>query len=348
MNRFIVDGQYGALLAANGIDVRQALLRADLPGDLFDTDQLTIPEQDYYRFFETLKGDTKLAERLACASGIERFSPPIYGAYCSANGREFLDRLAMCKQLMGPLVFRLSADSEGTTLAILANQSDLQVPAFVVLSEFMFLVHVMRLATSTSVTPLAVRMRSTVPGEASSFFGVPVEFNGTDEIRFSAPDLSISFRSAHPSMWDYLKPELSRRLAALGSNTTVREQVASVLPGLLLAGTCDERSVAEELGISRRTLQRHLRKEGTTFQCELQATRRSLAERYLLDTELHNAEIAGMLGYQEVNSFLRAFMAWTGMSPARYRCQAIDAAQVATQHTMSKPGTDTGERPDPG
>ena len=30
-------------------------------------------------------------------------------------------------------------------------------------------------------------------------------------------------------------------------------------------------------------------------------------------------EIAFLLGYQEINSFLRAFSAWTGMSITEYR-----------------------------
>ena len=92
---------------------------------------------------------------------------------------------------------------------------------------------------------------------------------------------------------------------------------------LLLEGLPSGRStiaeVARALGMSSRTLQRRLHDEGTSFQAVLGATRHKLARHYLGGTELTCSEISFLLGYEEVNSFFRAFHEWTGTSPEQAR-----------------------------
>lgn len=319
MKRYILDGQYGALLAANGIDVLEVLRESRLPENLFDSATPSMREEDYYRFFSAMGENAELAIRLATSQGVEQFSPPIYGAYCSENGQQFLERLATYKRLVGPLVFALTEDSAGTTLEIRAHSADSQVPLFLILCEFLFLVHAMRQATGERIEPTQIQMRGRIQGDTENYFGVPISNGATDEIRFSDNDLALPFKSAQPSMWDYLEPELSRRLAQVRENPTMQSQVREVLSNLLISGICDEQNVADELGISKRTLQRRLRAENTTYQLELRTVRESLATKYLQDSELSCAEISNLLGYQELNSFLRAFADWTGMSVSEFR-----------------------------
>jgi len=40
---------------------------------------------------------------------------------------------------------------------------------------------------------------------------------------------------------------------------------------------------------------------------------------YLQTTDMPSVDIVFLLGYQELNSFLRAFNVWTGMSVTEYR-----------------------------
>ena len=77
--------------------------------------------------------------------------------------------------------------------------------------------------------------------------------------------------------------------------------------------------MARRLGMSRRSLQRRLGEEGTTFQKQLNHTRELLAKHYLGTTSMSTDQIAYLLGYLELNSFLRAFSTWCGMSPSEWR-----------------------------
>ena len=93
---------------------------------------------------------------------------------------------------------------------------------------------------------------------------------------------------------------LSRAPAEKRSNARVRGALTEMLP----AGLCAIEDAAQRLGLSRRTLQRSLTEEGTTFQKQLNSTREALARHYLANTGMSSHDIAFLLGYQELNSFL--------------------------------------------
>jgi AraC-like DNA-binding protein len=77
--------------------------------------------------------------------------------------------------------------------------------------------------------------------------------------------------------------------------------------------------IADALHISSRTLQRHLQDEGFNFQRVLEEARHQLARHYLNNSVLELNEAAYLLGYNDANSFVRAFRSWEGIPPARWR-----------------------------
>ena len=68
---------------------------------------------------------------------------------------------------------------------------------------------------------------------------------------------------------------------------------------------------------------RYLRADGTSFQALLASTRESLARHYLCQSQLPAAEISFLLGYEDLNSFYRAFNTWTGSTPETVRASAV-------------------------
>jgi AraC-like DNA-binding protein len=77
--------------------------------------------------------------------------------------------------------------------------------------------------------------------------------------------------------------------------------------------------VAQQLGMSSRSLTRHLADEGTTFGEILEQVRQRLAARYLADDRMSVQQIAWLLGYSEVAAFNHAYKRWTGTAPRRTR-----------------------------
>ena len=81
----------------------------------------------------------------------------------------------------------------------------------------------------------------------------------------------------------------------------------------------DEEAVAATLGVSSRTLRRHLDAQGTSFRAVADEILLSKARHHLRDSQLSVEAIAERLGYAEAASFIRAFRRWTGETPERER-----------------------------
>lgn len=323
MNKFILDGRYGDLLRFYGINVEEVLRKAGLPGDVFSHKTPVMREEEYFKFLEvvgTMVTDPEMPIHIACTEKIEAFSPPIFASYCSKNGRVCIERLARYKRLIGPMVFQVKKGSENTELELMTETGGNELPQFLVETEFVFLVGMIRKASKENIRPLLVKMKQPVSGEAfQKFLGVSVTQADFNSITFRNEDLEIPFISYDEAMWDYFEPELSRRLAQLDVDDSTSARVRSALTELMPGGACGIEDVAAKLGVSKRTLQRKLSEEDTTFQKQLNNTREVLAIHYIRNTDLTTNDIAYLLGYQELNSFLRAFTAWTGTSVNEYK-----------------------------
>jgi AraC-like DNA-binding protein len=77
--------------------------------------------------------------------------------------------------------------------------------------------------------------------------------------------------------------------------------------------------IAAELNVSPRTLIRRLRVAGTSYRGILQDVQRTLAVDYLSHSELSVAEVGYRLGFADAANFNRAFRAWFGTAPGRFR-----------------------------
>ena len=323
MKNYILDGRYKDLLQYHGINVEEVLRKAQLPTDALNHRTPTMTEEGYYRFMTAigeLSEDDALPIKLSCTNKIEAFSPPIFAAYCSKNGAACIERLARYKRLIGPMRFIVTKEVETMTIVIEGDDEDLTQPMFLVSCEIAFLTHIIRRATKEEISPVSVEMRELPKGSAlSGFLNCPVNNGKVNAVTYKMSDLSLPFISYDEGMWSYFEPELTKRLAELDNDESTSARVRSVLSELLPGGQSSIEDVAERLGLSRRTLQRKLSEENTTFQKQLNSTRETLAIHYLRNTEMTTNDIAFLLVYLEINSFLRAFTVWTGKTVSDYR-----------------------------
>jgi AraC-like DNA-binding protein len=127
--------------------------------------------------------------------------------------------------------------------------------------------------------------------------------------------------------WSVRKPPLSsaaglRALTAsadelltqLDSARTTSGRVQALLTRMLPGGGATVEGVARELAVSRQTLFRRLREEGTSFEKVLDDVRRMLALQYLRQ-RLPVSEAAYLVGFSSPTSFSRAVKRWTGSTP---------------------------------
>jgi AraC-like DNA-binding protein len=190
--------------------------------------------------------------------------------------------------------------------------------------ELLFWVALARIGLRAEVRP--TRVVSPVPPPPSSeyrdYLGVDITWGERPAVAFAAHDAARRFVTADEDMWAFFEPELARRLAALERDAGTAQRVRSALVEQLPAGRASMKEVARHLAMSSRTLQRRLQDEETTFQRVLAQTRESLARHYLTRSELPASEIALLLGYDDTNSFYRAFSGWTGRTPQTMRLEA--------------------------
>lgn len=81
-------------------------------------------------------------------------------------------------------------------------------------------------------------------------------------------------------------------------------------------------AAADELGVSARTLRRHLLEEGTSYQKLVDYFRSDLARTYLKSTGMTPKEIGFLLGFNDPSAFRRAFKLWTGKTINEFRRNA--------------------------
>lgn len=120
-------------------------------------------------------------------------------------------------------------------------------------------------------------------------------------------------------MYGQLTEQAGKYLRSLYSQDDIAGELKRKLADLMAQGEANADAACRVLRLSRRTLQRRLKAEKTSFQKVLQEVRAILAVSYLGDERLKSLEIAMLLGYSNISSFTTAFKSWYDMPPAKYR-----------------------------
>jgi AraC-like DNA-binding protein len=191
--------------------------------------------------------------------------------------------------------------------------------------EFGFaqLVLLVRRATGQAVFPSRVSFQHARPAELAAhrrLFGDEVRFGAErDEIAFDRRTRELPVVSADPALGELVHAHARALLARLPEVSSFASRVRHVLAERLPESAPNIDETASALAVAKRTLQRRLKDEGTSFETLADEVRRNLAERYLKEQRLGVQETAFLLGYSEVSAFQRAFVRWTGLSPSRWR-----------------------------
>ena len=327
-NQFAVSRSWKIILADLGLSPANLLRRAGLAEDLFVREHAALDTAAYFRLWRALETETAdplLPLHIGRSISVEAFDPPIFAALCSRDLETALHRIAHFKRLICPMALTWQPTATGHRLTIAWLDQSEEPPSSLVAMELVFFVQLARLATRERICPVSVQTPVRLhPAEAyTSFFGKPVSGGDHHALVFSRDDVKRPFLTADAAMWQWFEPALQKRLSALDAEATTSERVRAALLELLPSGDASVDTVAAKLGMSTRSLQRKLKVERITLQKLRNRTREELARHYLKDPALSPAEISFLLGFQDPNSFFRAFHAWTGETPSQTRAAMV-------------------------
>jgi AraC-like DNA-binding protein len=108
-------------------------------------------------------------------------------------------------------------------------------------------------------------------------------------------------------------------LSRLPRGADLIERTRRAIGGRLRGGDPSLEGVARELGMSERSLQRHLRELGSSFNALADEVREATARLYLEQPDMALTEIGFLLGFSEQSAFTRAYKRWTGHTPRQAR-----------------------------
>ncbi len=324
-DRMKLPGTFWARLKTMRLTPAAVLRHSGLPPTVYgDQAQLTTAQLfSLWRSIRALSGDSSLGWKGMLNTGSDQFHPALLAALNARTYLESLERLARYKQICGSQEFRFTRKDDGCHVEVAWPFAGDEAPPSLLLDAIFALI--MELGRRGTKANLAPRRLELVRGEErgsglGEYFGCPIHYRARrDVLVLRETDLALPFVAHNEELLRMLAPQLEDQLKAGRAKQSVHDQVKWVLRRLLAGSRPDVGMVAKELGMSERTLQRRITEEGATFRDLLNEIRREQVREYLADGTVGIAEISFLLGYDNPNSFYRAFRSWEGQTPAEWR-----------------------------
>lgn len=222
----------------------------------------------------------------------------------------------------------ITASQPGNTadlfvLSLHITSPDIIYPEFVVNSELSVYQVAFRALTGLPITAREIHFAYPRPAdtrEHERVFGTThLQFDkAVSAMVFDAALLDTPVINANPSLSILLEQHamnVLNRLKAPSLSSRAKAEIIAIMKGEepTLA------AVADRLAMGVRTLQLHLKEEGTTYQQLLDDIRKELAVKHLQEPNLSTNDIAYLLGFAEPSVFFRSFKKWMGVTPGAFR-----------------------------
>jgi len=324
-DRFKVSSLWPTRLREHRISVAAVLSRAGLPAGFFQQEKIYVTTAELFAFWRAIgetSNDPAIGLKLGTEPRFERYQPSAIAAVCSHCFRDALQRIGRYKQLTCPEEIRVRASGEEASVEFIYTQAEEVQPAVMVDLVLSWILAIGRRGTDDQITPL--RLELTRPAHnrelLESHFGCRVRFKaGRNALVFRNSDLDRPFVTHNDELLKAIGTQLEAELKERNPSADLGDQVKHTLKRSLAGKRPTLQQVARELCLSARTLQRRLTDAKMTFQELVEETRRELAQHYLKHSAVELNETAFLLGYEDANSFFRAFHGWEGTSPGEWR-----------------------------
>lgn len=171
--------------------------------------------------------------------------------------------------------------------------------------------------------PHEVHFRHTPHGPISEYercLRCPVKFNQQyNQVIFPRSILQTRTYNPSPRIADLLKTELKSLLDRIESHDSLGMRMWRYFQTQPTNSQPDIEQTASYFNLTARTLQRHLKQEGTSFQDEIKHYKAMLAKSLLDAGNCPISQVAFQLGFNDSSAFHKAFKRWTGLTPGEYQ-----------------------------
>lgn len=317
------------LLTDMGVDPDPIIAEAGLDPALFDSPENTIPFHDLGRFVDlcvTRAGCPDLGLRVSETMAPELLG--LVGALASSAPDVGIAMRGIVQYLhlhdRGALpALEVSGDQAVFTYVI--HEPDVLATEQIYDAALLHAHNILRVLAGPRWKATEVCLSRPPPERIAPYrrlFRTRLHFNADyNALVFAADWLQCPIISAHPPTHRALK-QLADALDARVSGDLVA-RLRRILRALMTKNTDEQalllEEVSREIAIHRRTLNRRLREQNTSFKALLDEARYDIARQLLRDTQLPALKVAGMLGYADSTAFTRAFRRWSGTTPAVWR-----------------------------
>jgi len=341
-NQFRVSTTLPRKLQELGLSLETVLRRAGLPMGLFKLDKILVSTEEFFalhRGITEASNDPAIGLKLGKEERLERYDPVKIAAISARSFRDAVERLSRYKQLTCPEEIRVVERGNEFAIQFLWLLAHEKEPPLLVDVCFAWIVAMAQRGIGRPLSPRRVEFQR-APAQREMYethFRCPVKFKADQNaLVFSKADMELPFVTHNADLLASVAPQLEAELTEQLAHKTFTEQAKGILKHLLAGQRPGIEDLARELHLSTRTLQRRLTEQGITFQRLLDDARRELARHYLLHSTRELNETAYLLGYEDANSFFRAFHHWEGTTPGHWRAIHKNS-QPATQTHVAAP-----------
>jgi AraC-like DNA-binding protein len=315
-------------LGALDVDVARVLRTANVPRSRFEGGKARVTTAEFFALWRAIEevggGARDLGLRIGADPAPQHQNVASMAALASPNLGEALKRLARYKRLVCPeqiVIDVVRGEARVRYEWLLAEEE--APPATLIDGIFAGVLRLARQGTGKAIAPRRIELARRRDNEAmlARHFGCKVRFDApVDLFVFDAKALAEPFVTHNAELLEVIVPGLEAAVRKdAGGRRSLADDVRSTLSQRISGERPAVEKVAKSLGMSGRTLQRRLEELGTSYQALLDEVRQRSARRLLAKTDLDTGEVAFLLGFEELNSFTRAFHSWEGTTPARWR-----------------------------
>ncbi|MGA7755342.1 MAG: AraC family transcriptional regulator ligand-binding domain-containing protein [Candidatus Sulfotelmatobacter sp.] len=326
MNKhFRFSGSTFSRLEEHGVSAFAVLRRAGLPLECVRQPRVLLKTKELFALWSAIgevSTNPTIGLLLGTENRTERFHPVGLAALSSENFGAAMDQMARYKQLTCPEQIVQKRNHKEWSIQFLWLLADEVEPPVLIECAFAWVLSIARHGTGIRLSPLRVEFvhtRSNIKA-LERHFGCPVVCGSArNAIVFRAGDAEREFVTRNAELLGLLAPQFEKELEQENADENFVERVRLAIQQKLTGRRPTIEDIADALHISSRTLQRRLQDEDSSFQRVLEEARHQLARHFLNNSVLELNEAAYLLGYEDGNSFVRAFRSWEGVPPARWR-----------------------------